>query len=188
MEYIGVLLIAALVFGICFLLDKGFTKAFRGKAQHKSGKSVRVNKRYGSIGAIVIVLGVAAVLSGLKSNWLLCAGGGVLIVTGVCLAGYYLTFGIYYDEDSFLVSRFGKPDKVCSFGDIQSQQLYTASGNTVVELTMADGFVFQVQAGMEGMYAFMDHAFSAWLRQRGLRQDDCPYYDPQNSCWFPTED
>ena len=35
MQFVIVLLIAAAVFGVCYLVDKGFTKAFRGKAQHR---------------------------------------------------------------------------------------------------------------------------------------------------------
>ena len=54
MDFLGVILLAALVFGLCFLADKGFTKTFRGKAQHQSGLSVRVNKRYGAFGVIMI--------------------------------------------------------------------------------------------------------------------------------------
>ena len=37
MQFVIVLLIAAAVFGVCYLVDKGFSKAFRGKAQHRSG-------------------------------------------------------------------------------------------------------------------------------------------------------
>ena len=25
----------------------------------------------------------------------------------------------------------------------------------------------------------------AWLAQTGKKKEDCPYYDPDNSCWFP---
>ena len=35
--WILVLLIAALVFGVCYLVDKGFAKLFRSQAQHMSG-------------------------------------------------------------------------------------------------------------------------------------------------------
>lgn len=188
MKFIGVLLVVAVVFGICFLVDKGFTKIFRSKAQHKSGLAVRLSKRYGSIGAIMSALGVAAVFMGIQDPWVLIAAGAVLVVAGICLVVYYLTFGIYYDDDTFLISTFGKPDKIYRFQDIQYQQLYIASGHIIVELTLSDGRVFQVQSGMEGMYPFMDHAFAAWLRQKGLKQEDCEFYDPQNSCWFPVQE
>ena len=53
-----ILLVAAAVFGVCFLVDKAFAKLFRSKAQHRSGKAVRANKRYGLFGVILLVLGI----------------------------------------------------------------------------------------------------------------------------------
>ena len=50
---------------------------------------------------------------------------------------------------------------------------------------MVDGSHFQVHTGMTGMDAFMDHAFDAWLELTGKSQEDCTWYDPDNSCWFP---
>ena len=58
MQFVIVLLIAAAVFGVCYLVDKGFSKAFRGKAQHRSGMAVRANKRFGVFGVVLTVLGV----------------------------------------------------------------------------------------------------------------------------------
>ena len=56
MQFVIVLLIAAAVFGVCYLVDKGFSKAFRGKAQHRSGMAVRANKRFGVFGVVLTVL------------------------------------------------------------------------------------------------------------------------------------
>ena len=47
MTFFLILLIAAAVFGLCFAVDKAFAKLFRSKAQHRSGRAVRANKRYG---------------------------------------------------------------------------------------------------------------------------------------------
>ena len=77
MEYIGVLVVAALVFGVCFLIDKGFTKLFRSQAQHRSGLAVRLNKKYGAFGLILFALGVAGIFAGLGDSWLLIAGGAL---------------------------------------------------------------------------------------------------------------
>ena len=63
----AMVLIIAVVFLLCYLVDKGFTKLFRSKVQHLSGKSVRLSKRYGSIGAIMFALGVAAAFMGLQT-------------------------------------------------------------------------------------------------------------------------
>ena len=62
---IEAIIIAGLVFGVCFLVDKGFTKVFRNQQQHRSGLSVRLNKRYGTAGIVVFILGVAALIAGI---------------------------------------------------------------------------------------------------------------------------
>ena len=182
----ALILLAAGVFLLCYLADKGFTKLFRGKVQHQSGKSVRLTKRYGSIGIVMFAFGLAAVFMGINNaEWALMGGGCILVLIGICLVTAYLSFGLYYDEDSFVFSKFGKPTVTYYFKNIRSQQLYLAGGNTVVELHMNDGSHFQVHAGMTGMYDFMDFAFRAWLQQNGRKQEDCTWYDPNNSCWFP---
>ena len=186
MNFAALILVIALVFGLCYLVDKGFTKIFRGQVQHQSGKSVRLSKRYGSIGAIMFAVGVAAAFMGMNNDeWALFGGGCILVLGGIALVTYYLSFGIYYDEDSFIFSQFGRKSVIYYFKNIRCQQLYLASGNVVVELHMQDGSHFQVHTGMTGMDRFMDDAFTAWLEQTGRTVEDCPWYDPDNSCWFP---
>lgn len=185
MEYLAVILVAALVFGACYLIDKGFTRLFRSQAQHKSGKAVRLSKKYGSIGLILAVLGIGAVFAGLPQSWLLMVGGCIIILVGIALVVYYITFGVFYDQESFILTTFGKRSTTYYYRDITNQQLYNSYGSIVVELYMKDGRTVQLQTGMTGVYDFLDHAFFAWLRQTGRRQEDCSFYDPQNSCWFP---
>lgn len=186
MEFLAVFLLAAAAFGVCFLADRGFTRLFRGKAQHKSGLSVRVNKRYGAFGLILFVLGVAAILTGMSGETVLLVGGIVVLLTGLGLITYYMTFGIFYDDDSFILTTFGKRSVTYRFSDIRTQQLYTASGNIVIELNMNDGRSVSLQAGMIGVYPFLDHAFAGWCRQKGIQPENCEFHDTQNSCWFPT--
>lgn len=186
MEYIALALLGAAVFGLCFLIDKGFTKIFRGKKQHRSGLSVRLSKRYGSLGTIIAVIGLAAVLFGWKYGWLIPIGGVFLFLLGVALIVYYMTFGVFYDDESFILTTFGRKSKTYQYRDIQGQQLYNSYGNVIVELHMTDGRTVQLHSLMEGVYPFLDQAFFAWLRQTNRRQEDCAFYDPQNSCWFPS--
>ena len=186
MDYIVILLVAAVTVGLCFLADKLFQKIFRGKQQHRSGLAVRAPKRNGSIGMILIFLGAAAIVSGVGQNTALLVGGIVVALTGLGLAAYYLSFGIFYDEDSFLSSSLFKKSVSYRFGDIRSQQLYVLTGgSTVIELTMNDGKTVSVQSTMAGAYPFLDAAFAGWCRQTGRAPEDCPFHDPANSCWFP---
>jgi len=182
MEYVVIIVIAAVVFGICFLADRLFTKLFRSRAEHFSGLSVRLNKKIGAFGLILAVIGLAGLFVG---NLLLLVGGIVAILIGSGLVVYYMTYSIFYDADTFLYTNFGKKTHQYRFRDIQAQQLYNNAGHTLIELYMADGNAVQLQSSMEGAYAFMDHAFQAWLRQTGKTAQDCPFHDPASSCWFP---
>ena len=185
MEIVAILIVAALTFGLCFLADKGFTKVFRGKTQHFTGLTVRLNKKYGAFGLILVVLGISAVFVGLSEGWVMIAGGGVVIALGVGLIVYYMTFGVFYDQESFILTTFGKKSTTYKFQDIRCQQLYNSYGQTVIELHMKDGRAFQLQSGMTGVYPFMDTAFAGWCAQKGINRAECEFHDPDNSCWFP---
>ena len=187
MELVLVLVIVALTFGVCYGCDKGFEKLFRSQAQHYSGLSVRMNKRYAAFGAILIAIGAAAILAGLNTGWLLSAGGVIVIAMGIALVVYYATFGIFYDSDSFILTTFGKKSTTYRFADIKGQRLYVVQGgNVLVELHMADGRSVSLQSAMVGVYPFLDHAFFAWCSQTGRDPNGCDFPDPANHLWFPT--
>lgn len=183
--YIALIIVMAAVFGICYLVDKGFTKLFRSKAQHTTGLSVRMNKKFASIGLLITVLGAGGAVSGAAGNWLLLAGGCFLFLIGLALVVYYMSVGIYYAVDSFVYSTFGKRTVTYRYSDIQGQQLYATTAGTLIELHMSDGKVVQLQPGMNGVDKFVNHAFEGWLQQTGKTKEECDFYDPANSCWFP---
>ncbi len=186
MEYIGVIVVAAVVFGLCFLVDKGFTKLFRSQAQHLSGLSVRHSKKYGAFGIILFAIGLAGIFMGLSMTWFIIAGAALVCLVGVALVVYYMTFGVFYDDDKFLVTSFGKRSAAYAYKDIQSQQLFASYGQTIVELHLENGKSVQLQSGMVGAYAFLDHAFARWCAQKGVKKENCSFHDPDNSCWFPA--
>lgn len=187
MEIIVICVLAAVVFGLCFLVDFLFKKLFRNKRQHQTGRSVRLTKRYGSFGVLMVTLSAAAIFACVNgSGWVMGAGGGVILAVGIGLIVYYLTFGIYYDDDEFLYCTFGKKGITYEYGDIRGQKLYTASGSIIVELHMADGNTVAVQSTMEGAFPFLDEAFAGWCRQTEHDPEHCDFHDPANSQWFPT--
>lgn len=189
MSLFAILIICALTFGVCYLFDKGFTRLFRGKQQHRTGLAVRVSKRYASFGLILCVLGIAAIFTGLSGNLVLLIGGALVLLIGIGLIVHYMSFGIFYDDDSFLLAAFGKADVTYRFRDIQFQQLYLIQGgSTVIELHLADGHSVSVHSSMEGAYPFLDHAFAAWCRQTGRDPERCDFHDPANSLWFPMKE
>ena len=189
MEAIVWIVNAAVVFALCRLVDKGFQKLFRNKAEHLSGLAVRVNKRYGVFGIILSAIGIAAMVSGSGSDKVLLWGGLIVLVLGVSFAVYYLSFGIFYGEDSFLVSSLGRKSDSYRYSDIVGQKLdLITGGNVVVELQMSSGKTVSLQSTMDGVYPFLDAAFSGWCRQKGLAEDQCDFHDPSKSWWFPHEE
>jgi len=183
------ILVIAAVFGLCYFFDKGFQKFFRSKKQHRSGLAVHLNRMYSIAGVLLSVLGVIAIVNGALESKTLLYGGIVVLVLGIALCIYHLSFGIFYDEDSFVYTSFGKKDATYHYRDIQTQKLYVITGGSiVVELHMADGKTVSVQSTMNGAYPFLDAAFAGWCRQRGVTAEDCDFYDPSNHLWFPAED
>ncbi len=186
-QFLPIAIIAAFIFGACYLVDKAFTKAFRSKAQHMSGKAVRLTKRYGVFGVGLTVLGIMAIMVGISDEPVLLWGGVIVLGMGIALAVYYLSFGVFYDEDTLLLSRFGKKDIAYRYSDILGQKLYLVQGgNIIVELHMEDGSAVSLQSSMDGVYPFLDAAFAGWCRQTGREEADCDFHDPAQSLWFPT--
>ena len=188
MQAIVIFIIAALVFLICWGVDRLFIRLFRSKAQHRSGLAVRSSKRYGLFGVIFTVLGILGIFSGTGGDKILLYAGIVVMLMGIALAVHYLSFGIFYDGESFLLCRFGRKDREHRYDEIVSQKLYTITGgSTVIELTLKDGSVLSLQSTMDGVYPFMDTAFAGWCLETGRRMEDCDFYDPSKSWWFPHE-
>ena len=181
------ILVAALTFGGMFLLDKAVTKLFRNQAQHRSGTAVRLKKGYGVAAVLICALSALCLAN--------CLAGGkkdmgfyaiVLAVMGIWLGAYYLSHGIFYDDDSFFFSTLGKRGLTCRYKEIMGQKLYLIQGGSyVVELYMADGNTVQVQTTMEGAYTFLDKACHARFRQLGVNSFECDWFDESQSCWFP---
>ena len=189
MDLFLTVLAAGFTFGLCYIVDKRFTHSFRSKAQHKSGLAVRVNKHYGGFGVGLSVLGVLSVCVGFANNIALLIGGIVGLAMGISLAVYFLTHGIFYDGESFLVASFRKADRIYPYDQIVEQKLYMIQGGSVViELHMTDGTAVSLQSSMEGVYLFLDTAFAGWCLQKGSDPQSCDFHDPSKSWWFPHEE
>lgn len=187
MDILVILLVGAVTLGLCLLIDKGFTAWFRSKPQHKTGLSVRLSQHYGGAGIILLILGLMAVFSGWSTGKLLLICGILVSVLGAALIVYYMTFGIYYDSDSLILTTFGRKSTVYSYADILGQKLYRVTGGgVIIELYFQGGRTVALQSNMKGVYPFLDTAFSGWCRQKRLNAEECTFHDPQNSCWFPS--
>ncbi len=185
MDILVMVLVAGATLGLCFLVDKGFTKWFRSAQQHKSGQAVRYGKRTAAVGVVLAALGVAAIVYGVTDGWILIAGGSVLVLMGAFLVARYATFGVYYDDEGFLLSAFGKKSVPYRYEQILGQQLYSQYGGILIELHMDDGRAFQLPMNLEKTEAFLNRAFEKWCEQKGLDPQQQSFHNPDNSCWFP---
>ena len=181
------LLIIAATFGVMFLLDKGLTKLFRSRDQHRSGTAVRLKKHYGIFSLAMMILGVLGLLTWFSNGSPALLLGGLLVTPGGILLGiYYLTHGIFYDNDTFLYTTFGNRSVTYRYADIVAQKLYEIQGGTLlVELHMTDGKAVSVQTTMEGAKTFLDKAAHARMRQLGLNSHECSWFDETEGRWFP---
>ena len=183
----GYLFVIAATFGVMYLLDKGLTKLFRSRQQHRSGTAVRLKKHYGILSLALMILGAIGIVTFFADGNLILLLGGVLILPGGALLGiYYLTHGIFYDDESFLYVSFGRNAREYRYADITAQKLYEIQGGTLlVELYMADGKTVSVQHSMEGAPGFLDKAAHARMRQKGLNSHECEWFDETRGQWFP---
>ena len=180
------LLLAALVFGACYAVDKVFARLFRNQQQHKSGMAVKPGKRAATLGLFLVMLGVAGILSGIIQGTAMLVMSVLMLLLGAGLVLYYLSYGIYYDAEGFLVSAFGKRNRVYHYKDIRQQRRFVVQGGSVlVELHMADGTAVTVQTNMDGAYPFLDYAFARWCEQNGRDPESCDFHNPDQHCWFP---
>lgn len=185
-----VIVIAAVTFAVLFLLDKLFGKLFRGRKQHRSGLSVKLPKRYAIAGLLLGLLGLMVLMQLVNGfDSLMLVLGIALLLMGGGLGAYYLGFGIYYDDESFLYATFGKKTVEYRYSDIEAQQLFqTTGGGLVIDLFLSNGRSIGLQSAMQGFYPFLDKACHARLRQLGIDSTECDWLDESKSCWFPTKE
>ena len=147
-----------------------------------------INELY-SRGHIGIGSDLAPTYSGIADGSILLYGGIMILIVGIGLCVYHLSFGIFYDEDAFVYTSFGKKETTYRYSDILTQKLYVITGGSlIVELHMADGKAVGIQTTMNGAYPFLDAAFAAWCRQKGIVPESCTFHAPENHLWFPQEE
>ena len=186
MQLAPMIVIAALCFGFFYFLDKSFTRLFRSKQQHRSGLAVRASKTYGLFGIGMGILGILGICAGF-SNLMTLILGIVVLALGIGLGVYYLSFGIFYDGETFLISRFGRKNTIHSYKEIIGQRLYLVQGGSlIIELHLTDGSAVSIQSTMDGVTLFLDTAFAGWCIQTGTDPGSCDFHDPGQSLWFPT--
>ena len=177
-----VVIVCAVVFALCFLVD-GLAKKLRGKARADE-RAVRMPKRSVSIGMLLIVFALCAVLFWVPQEVLwLRVGCFVVAAMGVVLIVQYLSFSVRYDEGGFTVAQFARPKRTFRYADIRAQRsLMTRSGIHATLLTQDDSV--SLTSAMEGADVFLRFAFGKWCAEKGIDPESIEN-NPQMMTYFP---
>ena len=179
------LIVAAVVFGLCFLLDRLFQKLFPKSDLQKSKKTVRMPRRCVVFGILLLTVSFAVLLF-FGSDTLLLIGSIVGMLLGALLLGYYFSFSICYNDEAFLYRDLRHRKTQYTYAQILGQRsLMTRSGINVT-LLVADDSVMLTSA-MEGASAFLQHAFFRWCGEKGIDPDSVEN-NPRMLTFFPDPD
>ena len=102
-KYVFVLIVCAVVFLVCFLIDSLLKLLFPKSRLEKSKQVVRPPRRSAVIGVILTFAGAAMLVKLLpeKGDVLFIIGSIVAVIFGVILLCTYFSFVIYYDDEGF---------------------------------------------------------------------------------------
>lgn len=182
-SFLFVILFMALVFGLCFLVDKG---AARLIARARAASSVRPPLRYPVLAAALILAAVGCVVFAVvKQSWLYGAAAAVFLAIGVYALVYYRATGISYTDTHFTF-RSGKRRRTFAFGDIEGQRVAVAKTGVCLVLCLGAEQVV-LYSSMQGFGPFLDSAFQGWCRAKGLDPAGQIWHDPANQQWFPDQ-
>ena len=108
-KYVFVLIVCAVVFLVCFLIDSLLKLLFPKSRLEKSKQVVRPPRRSAVIGVILTFAGAAMLVKLLpeKGDLLFILGSIVAVIFGVILLCTYFSFVIYYDDEGFLYKAWG---------------------------------------------------------------------------------
>ena len=120
-KYIFVLIVCAVVFLICFLIDTLFKVIFPKSKLEKSKQVVRPPRKSAVAGVILTFAGVAVLIKNLAGtpDTLFLIGSIVAIIFGVILLCTYFSVVIYFDDEGFLYKAWGHGKKEFRYSQIR---------------------------------------------------------------------
>ncbi len=187
-KYIFVLIVCAVVFLICFLIDTLFKVIFPKSKLEKSKQAVRPPRRSAVIGVILTFAGAAMLVKLLpeKTDVLFLIGSIVAIIFGVILLCTYFSVVIYYDDEGFLYKAWGHEKKEFRYSQIKGQRSLLTRGGVNTILFVGDEEI-NLYSAMQNLNAFLSKAFFKWCAARGIDPDSVEN-NPRMATYFPDPD
>lgn len=185
MKYLLVLIICAVVFLVCFLIDLLLKAIFPKSRLEKSKQVVRPPRRSVVFGIILTFLGAAVLIRKLPEadDVLLLIGAGVAMIFGVILLCTYFSFSIFYDEEGFLYRAWGKGKKEFRYSQIRGQRSLMTRGGINTILFVGDEEI-NLYSAMQNLNAFLNKAFFKWCAAKGIDPDSIEN-NPRMVTYFP---
>ena len=185
MKYLFLLIICAVVFLICFLIDLLLKKLFPKEAIEKGKQVVRLPRRGAIFGVILAFTALVVFVRILpqKMDTLLLIGGIAALLLGAVLLVNYCSFAIYYDEETFLYKDFRHKKTLYHYSQIRGQRsMLTRSG--VNTLLFVGEESLQLYSAMQGLDSVLNKAFFRWCAVKGIDPDSVEN-NPAMLTYFP---
>ena len=171
MIYLLYILLIAVIFGLIALFDFLLKKLLPKPKHAQKGNVVRM-PRYSFIFGLVLTLFSLFALMYVsyaehKALWL---SAWIVLAMGLFLLFNFFRFGIFYDEEGFTYRTLTKKARSFRYDEIHAQQAFLAKSGWNSTLYVADTEL-SLTAAMQGVDSFLNKAFFAWCRQKGIDPD-----------------
>ena len=186
MQYVFLLIIAVLVFGVCFLIDL-LVKKLRPKSDLEKGKQVvRLPRRSAIWGVILVLFPLVVLLFWLppEGDTMLTIGCAVAMVFGAILLIQFGSFAIHYDDTQFMYRDLRHKKKIYTYDQIRGQQSLMTRGGIQSTLFVSED-VIEVYSAMQGLGDFLSKAFFRWCEAKGIDPDSVEN-NPHMLTYFPA--
>lgn len=186
--YILMLIVCALVFLVCFLIDTLLKVIFPKSKLEKSRQAVRPPRRSAVIGVILAFLGLAVVvrIAPQEHDTLLLIGAIGAMVIGAVLLCTYFSVVIYYDDEGFLYKAWGHGKQEFRYSQIKGQRSLLTRGGVNTILFVGDAEI-NLYGAMQNLNAFLSKAFFKWCEVKGIDPDSIEN-NPRMATYFPDPD
>lgn len=188
MKYLLVLLLCAVVFLICFLIDLLLKALFPKSKLENSKNVVRPPRRSAVFGVILSFLGVVVLVKYLPTaeEILLIIGAAVALILGAVLLITYFSVVIYFDDEGFLYKARGHGKQTFRYSQIKGQRSLMTRGGINTILFVGDAEI-NLYSAMQNVNAFLNKAFFKWCAEKGLDPDSIEN-NPRMLTYFPDPD
>ena len=180
MQYVAYLLLIAVIFGLVALVDFLLKIIFPRRTE----KAVRLPRYSFILGLIMTLLAVIVLLfTPIQEETLLLVGGIVAILMGGLLLFNFFRTALFYSEENFEFRSLTGSIGPFRYEDITGQRSFLSRGGIQVIL-YANGKEIQLYQAMQGLDSFLNTAFFAWCKAKGIDPDTVDY-DPRTLRYFP---